>query len=85
MYEYEVFERERLPACSKAAGHPVETSCTILDLKGVGLGKFWDVKNYVQEAAIIGQNYYPERMGKILHREFILDVHDDLDCDQGLA
>ncbi|KLO09905.1 hypothetical protein SCHPADRAFT_833336 [Schizopora paradoxa] len=64
VYEYEIFERERLPACSKAAGHPVETSCTILDLKGVGLGKFWDVKNYVQEAAGIGQNYYPERMGK---------------------
>jgi len=64
VYEYEVFERERLPACSKAAGHPVETSCTILDLKGVGLGKFWDVKSYVQEAATIGQNYYPERMGK---------------------
>ncbi|KAI5119615.1 hypothetical protein M0805_007879 [Coniferiporia weirii] len=62
--EYEKSMNERLPACSKAAGHPVETSCTILDLEGVGLKAFWDVKGYVQEASNIGQNYYPETMGK---------------------
>lgn len=62
--EYEKFQHERLPACVKAIGHPVETSCTILDLKNVGLKAFWDVKGYVQEASKIGQNYYPETMGK---------------------
>ena len=64
VYEYEKFLLERLPACSKAVGHPVETSCTILDLKGVGIKAFWDVKGYVQQASNIGQNYYPETMGK---------------------
>ena len=64
VYEYEMFLLERLPACSKAVGHPVETSCTILDLKGVGIKAFWDVKGYVQQASNIGQNYYPETMGK---------------------
>lgn len=64
VYEYEKFLRDRVPACSRAVGHHVETSCTILDLKNVGLKAFWNVKDYVQEASKIGQNYYPETMGK---------------------
>ncbi|KDQ14209.1 hypothetical protein BOTBODRAFT_159723 [Botryobasidium botryosum FD-172 SS1] len=62
--EYEKFINERLPACSAEAGHPVETSCTILDLKNVGLSQFMSVKDYVRDAAAIGQNQYPECMGK---------------------
>lgn len=53
-----------MPACSKAIGHTVETSCTILDLKGVGITAFYKVKNYIMEASSIGQNRYPESMGK---------------------
>jgi len=64
VYEYEKFMRERLPACSKAVGHPVETSCTILDLKDVSLSNFYRVKDYVMQASNIGQNRYPECMGK---------------------
>lgn len=64
VFEYEKFLNERLPACSRAVGHPVETSCTILDLKNVGLKAFWNVKDYVQETSKIGQNYYPETMGR---------------------
>ncbi|KAK2462357.1 hypothetical protein APHAL10511_005663 [Amanita phalloides] len=62
--EYEKFLTERLPACSSACGHPVETSCTILDLGGVSLTNFYRVKDYVMQAASIGQNRYPETMGK---------------------
>ncbi|KDE08705.1 hypothetical protein MVLG_01161 [Microbotryum lychnidis-dioicae p1A1 Lamole] len=62
--EYEKFQRDRLPVCSALAGHLIETSCTIMDLKGVGMSSFWSVKNYVQEASAISQNNYPERMGK---------------------
>ncbi|KAG8768558.1 cytosolic factor, phosphatidylinositol/phosphatidylcholine transfer protein, partial [Serendipita sp. 397] len=58
--EYERFLTERLPACSRVVGHPVETSCTILDLNNVGLMQFYKVKNTVMEAAKIGQDYYPE-------------------------
>lgn len=64
VHEYERFLAERLPACSKEAGHPVETSCTILDLQGVSLGNFYSVKNYVSSASAIGQDRYPECMGK---------------------
>ncbi|CAG8569586.1 9012_t:CDS:2, partial [Acaulospora colombiana] len=62
--EYERFLSERLPAASEEVGHPVETSCTILDLKGVGVGGFYKVQGYVAQASKIGQDYYPETMGK---------------------
>lgn len=64
VWEYEKFLNERLPACSAAVGHPVETSCTILDLKDVSLSNFYRVKDYVMQAASIGQERYPETMGK---------------------
>ena len=64
VYEYEKFLHERLPACSKMVGHPVETSCTILDLYNVSLMAFFKVKDYVLQASRIGQDRYPETMGK---------------------
>ncbi|CEP60909.1 SEC14 family lipid-binding protein LALA0_S02e02454g [Lachancea lanzarotensis] len=64
VWEYESFVRYRLPACSRKAGHLVETSCTILDLKGISISAAAQVLSYVREASNIGQNYYPERMGK---------------------
>ncbi|KIS71490.1 putative phosphatidylinositol(PI)/phosphatidylcholine(PC) transfer protein [Mycosarcoma maydis] len=62
--EYEKFQRERLPVCSAHKGGLVETSCTIMDLKNVGVSQFWKVSGYVQQASNIGQHYYPETMGK---------------------
>jgi len=64
VFEYEKFITDRLPACSAAAGHPVETSCTILDLYNVSLSNFYRVKDFVMQAASVGQDRYPECMGK---------------------
>jgi CRAL/TRIO domain len=64
VWEYEKFITDRLPMCSKAVGHPVETSCTILDLNNVTMSNFYQVKDYVQQATSVGQNRYPETMGK---------------------
>lgn len=64
VWEYEVFSKYRLPACSRKLGHLVETSCTILDLKGISISSAYQVVGYVKEASKIGQDYYPERMGK---------------------
>lgn len=64
VWEYESFARFRLPACSRMVGHLVETSCTIMDLKGISISSIYQVVNYVREASKIGQDYYPERMGK---------------------
>ncbi|KTW27935.1 phosphatidylinositol/phosphatidylcholine transfer protein SEC14 [Pneumocystis jirovecii RU7] len=64
VYEYEKFIDYRLPACSRKYGKLIETSCTIMDLKGVGISSISSVYGYVKRASAIGQARYPERMGK---------------------
>lgn len=64
VWEYEAFTQYRLPPCSREVGYLVETSCTILDLSGISITAAYSVSGYVKEASYIGQNYYPERMGK---------------------
>ncbi|WFD25806.1 hypothetical protein MNAN1_000772 [Malassezia nana] len=64
VYEYEKCQRERLPVCSEISNKLIETSCTIMDLKNVGVAQFWKVSSYVQQASKIGQCYYPETMGR---------------------
>jgi hypothetical protein len=63
--EYEKMADPRLPACSRKAGQLLETCCSIMDLKGVGLWKAKEVYGYLQRASAIMQNYYPERLGKL--------------------
>lgn len=63
--EYEKVADPRLPACSRKHGHLLETCCTIMDLKGVGLSKAGSVYSYVGSASGISQNHYPERLGKL--------------------
>jgi hypothetical protein len=63
--EYEKLADPRLPACSRKSGQLLETCCTIMDLKGVGLSKFTSVYSYIKRASAISQNYYPERLGKL--------------------
>lgn len=63
--EYERVADPRLPACSRKAGHLLETCCTIMDLKGVGISKASQVYSYVRSASSLSQNYYPERLGRL--------------------
>ncbi len=71
VHEYERFEKDRLPACTKAKGELVETSCTIMDLKDVGLSQFYKVKEYVGQASGIGQNNCE---WLVLNDDFALDA-----------
>jgi CRAL/TRIO domain len=63
--EYEKMADPRLPACSRKAGHLLETSCTIMDAKGVGVTSIPSVYGYLQRASAVSQDYYPERLGKM--------------------
>ncbi|KAJ5513957.1 Cellular retinaldehyde binding/alpha-tocopherol transport [Penicillium fimorum] len=63
--EYEKLSDPRLPACSRKAGKLLETCCSIMDLKGVGITSLPSVYGYVKQASNISQNYYPERLGKL--------------------
>lgn len=63
--EYEKVADPRLPACSRKAGKLLETCCTIMDMKGVGVTKIPSVYGYVKQASAISQDHYPERLGKL--------------------
>ncbi|KAF3923393.1 Patellin-3 [Orbilia brochopaga] len=63
--EYERFADPRLPACSRKAGRLLETCCTIMDLKGVGITSMPSAYGYLKKASVISQDYYPERLGKL--------------------
>jgi len=63
--EYERVADPRLPACSRKAGTLLETCCTIMDFKGVGIAKAPQVYGYVKQASALSQNYYPERLGHL--------------------
>lgn len=63
--EYEYCAGSRFPASSRATGNLVETCCTIMDMKGVSITKAGQVYTYVNQASVISQNYYPERLGKL--------------------
>lgn len=63
--EYERVADPRLPACSHQAGYLLETCCTIMDLKGVGITTAPQAMGYLQNASKISQNNYPERLGKL--------------------
>jgi hypothetical protein len=63
--EYEKLADPRLPACSRKAGQLLETCCTIMDMKGVGISNAGQVYGYLQSASGISQNHYPERLGKL--------------------
>ena len=63
--EYEKLADPRLPACSRKSGQLLETCCTIMDLKGVGVSRVPSVYGYVKQASAVLQNYYPERLGKL--------------------
>ena len=63
--EYEKVADPRLPACSRKAGKLLETCCTIMDMKGVGVSRISSVYGYVKSASAISQDHYPERLGKL--------------------
>lgn len=63
--EYEKVADPRLPACSRKAGRLLETCCTIMDMKGVGVTRIPSVYGYVKQASAISQDHYPERLGKL--------------------
>jgi hypothetical protein len=63
--EYERLADPRLPACSRKADKLLETCCTIMDLKGVGVTSIPQVYGFLKRVSAISQNYYPERLGKL--------------------
>ncbi|KAI1822210.1 CRAL-TRIO domain-containing protein [Xylaria intraflava] len=63
--EYEKMVDPRLPACSRQAGHLLETSCTILDVSGVSVFSPGPIYEYIKQTSWMSNNNYPERLGRM--------------------
>lgn len=63
--EYEKMVDPRLPACSRQAGHLLETSCSVLDVQGVSITGQQTIINYIRQASAMSNSNYPERLGKM--------------------
>ncbi|KAF9077661.1 CRAL-TRIO domain-containing protein [Rhodocollybia butyracea] len=61
----ECLTREIIPAAIKKHGRDADSVFVIVDLKGFGLAKFWQMKHLAQRCFQISQDYYPETMGKL--------------------
>ena len=71
MVKYYIKQYERqmkyiFPACSAVVQKPIEQSCTILDANGIGITSIvGPIKGFLKLASDIGQDYYPEMLGKM--------------------
>ncbi|KAL8293467.1 hypothetical protein RQP46_000168 [Phenoliferia psychrophenolica] len=64
--ELETILRDRLRICSEVAGRRIDTTCTVIDVKGVPLSLFWSMKDHLQALLAVSQDHYPEVVGKVL-------------------
>ncbi len=44
---------------------PVTNSTNIVDISGVGLTQFWNLKNHMQDASVLATAHYPETLDMI--------------------
>ncbi|CAJ2509416.1 Uu.00g144420.m01.CDS01 [Anthostomella pinea] len=63
--EYEKMVDPRLPACSRKAGHLLETSCTVMDAAGLSIFNPGQFATYIRMASTMSNANYPERLGRM--------------------
>ncbi|KAJ5665166.1 uncharacterized protein N7477_007614 [Penicillium maclennaniae] len=58
-----------MPLCSTLARPnpetPIVTSTNIVDVGGVGLKQFWNLKSHMQDASVLATAHYPETLDRI--------------------
>ncbi|GLI75049.1 hypothetical protein PoHVEF18_003300 [Penicillium ochrochloron] len=58
-----------MPLCSALARPnpetPIVTSTNIVDVSGVGLKQFWNLKGHMQDASVLATAHYPETLDRI--------------------
>ena len=47
---------------------PIVTSTNIVDVSGVGLKQFWNLKSHMQDASVLATAHYPETLDRIFVR-----------------
>ncbi|PYI06145.1 CRAL/TRIO domain-containing protein [Aspergillus sclerotiicarbonarius CBS 121057] len=58
-----------MPLCSQLSRPnpetPIVTSTNIVDVSGVGLKQFWNLKGHMQDASVLATAHYPETLDRI--------------------
>lgn len=67
---YENLVRFVLPLCAAMSDRPnaetpITQSSNIVDITGVGLKQFWDLKSHLQDSSGLATAYYPETLDRI--------------------
>ncbi|KAF1362619.1 CRAL/TRIO domain-containing protein [Lizonia empirigonia] len=66
---YESLTRFVTPLCSMVARPhpetPISQSNNIVDISGVGLKQFWNLKSHMQDASVLATAHYPETLDRI--------------------
>ncbi|KAI9701968.1 MAG: hypothetical protein M1836_001312 [Candelina mexicana] len=44
---------------------PISSTCNIVDISGVGLKQFWNLKSHMQDASTLATAHYPETLDRI--------------------
>ena len=88
---YENLLRFVMPACSNMSrpneDTPIVTSTNIVDVSGVGLKQFWNLKGHMQDASVLATAHYPETLDRIFVRspypqypDCVFELTDNIDC-----
>lgn len=66
---YENLLRFVMPMCTRLSRPnpeaPIVTSTNIVDVSGVGLKQFWNLKGHMQDASVLATAHYPETLDRI--------------------
>lgn len=66
---YENMTRFVLPICSALPRPnpetPIVSTTNIVDISGVGLKQFWNLKGHMQDASVLATAHYPETLDRI--------------------
>jgi hypothetical protein len=66
---YENLLRFVMPLCSQLSrphpDTPIVSSNNIVDVSGVGLKQFWNLKGHMQDASVLATAHYPETLDRI--------------------
>ena len=79
---YESLTRFVTPLCSMVPRNhpetPISQSNNIVDISGVGLKQFWNLKGHMQDASVLATAHYPETLDRIFVWSTALQ---HLDCE----
>lgn len=75
---YENLLRFVMPLCSQLPRAnpetPIVSSTNIVDVSGVGLRQFWNLKGHMQDASVLATAHYPETLDRIFVRFLYFDL-----------